>query len=228
MTFQGAQMDKKQKLSRSLEDYLEAIAQISKETGHARTKDIADHLQIKMPSVTAALRALSDTGLIVYNSHCPVELTAKGMVAAREIINRHQVLHTFLHEVLWLNQKKADEMACKIEHIVDDDTLRRIALLNLMLQEDRSDTAGFRSALSEGLTLLSETTGKDVRPLSAVPIDTPMKVVGGKGNSIGLDRDACVTVQARSLDGKLIRVAVDGKEINIPVRTAEKIWVACG
>ena len=65
-------------ISSSLEDYLEAIAEIIEEQGHAHTKEIADHLKVKMPSVTNALQALSARGLIHYQSHSPVFLTPAG------------------------------------------------------------------------------------------------------------------------------------------------------
>ena len=61
-----------EKISSSLEDYLEAIAEIIEDNGHAHTKDIADKLHVKMPSVTSALQTLSANGLIRYQSHAPV------------------------------------------------------------------------------------------------------------------------------------------------------------
>ena len=69
-------------ISSSLEDYLEAIAEIIEEQGHAHTKEIADHLKVKMPSVTNALQALSARGLIHYQSHSPVFLTPAGAETA--------------------------------------------------------------------------------------------------------------------------------------------------
>lgn len=79
-------------ISSSLEDYLEAIAEIIEQKGHAHTKDIADRLKVKMPSVTNALQALSARGLINYQSHTPVELTTVGAETAAVIRHRHKVL----------------------------------------------------------------------------------------------------------------------------------------
>ena len=56
-------------LTESLEDYLEAIAELSAVDGHAHTKEIADKLKVKMPSVTGALRQLAEMKYIVYNTH---------------------------------------------------------------------------------------------------------------------------------------------------------------
>ncbi|MBP5586310.1 MAG: hypothetical protein J6Y92_08165, partial [Lentisphaeria bacterium] len=45
-------------LTESLEDYLEAIAELIAVEGHAHAKEIAAKLNVKMPSVTGALRQL--------------------------------------------------------------------------------------------------------------------------------------------------------------------------
>ena len=49
-------------LSASLEDYLETIAALIEEHGHAHTSDIAERMKVKMPSVTYALGTLSRGG----------------------------------------------------------------------------------------------------------------------------------------------------------------------
>ena len=60
-------------ISSSLEDYLEAIADLIDANGHAHSKELADRLQVKMPSVTNALQALAARDLIEYRSHQPVD-----------------------------------------------------------------------------------------------------------------------------------------------------------
>ena len=61
-------MSAKIEISSSLEDYLEAIATIIETNGHAHAKDIAEMLDVTMPSVTNALQALSARGLVLYRS----------------------------------------------------------------------------------------------------------------------------------------------------------------
>ena len=50
-------------LTASLEDYLEAIAELTAVDGHAHAKEIAVRLNVKMPSVTGALRQLDQMGI---------------------------------------------------------------------------------------------------------------------------------------------------------------------
>lgn len=109
----------------SLEDYLEAIRALIESHGHAHTRDIAGRLGVKMPSVTRALQLLAKQGHIVYRKNYPILLTASGAAIAEEVQRRHSFLEGFFRNHLGLEEEKASRMACKIEHIVDFDTMAR-------------------------------------------------------------------------------------------------------
>ena len=109
----------------SLEDYLEAIRALIASHGHAHTRDIAGRLGVKMPSVTRALQLLAKQGHIVYRKNYPILLTASGEEIAEEVQRRHSFLEGFFRDQLGLEEGKASRMACKIEHIVDFDTMAR-------------------------------------------------------------------------------------------------------
>lgn len=47
-------------LTKSNEDYLEAIGLLSEKSGTAQVRDIAEMLKVKMPSVTSAVKQLAD------------------------------------------------------------------------------------------------------------------------------------------------------------------------
>ena len=135
-------------ISSSLEDYLEAIADLIDANGHAHSKELADRLQVKMPSVTNALQALAARDLIVYRSHQPVVLTAAGAQTAAVIRKRHQCLCRFFEEVLELSHDEADATACKVEHDIDENVLRKLVALTDVLVTDES-AAAVRSKLSQ-------------------------------------------------------------------------------
>jgi len=79
--------DKKDtKLSSNMEDYLEAIAVLKKETGVARVKDIGNLLNVKNPSVNSALNILSDAGLVVHERYGYADLTEDGKKVANNVI----------------------------------------------------------------------------------------------------------------------------------------------
>ena len=95
-------MKKLQQLTESLEDYLEVIAELIAVEGHAHVKEIAARLNVKMPSVTGALRQLEKMNYINHKTHYPVQLTEKGRIVAEEVIYRHGILKRFFSEILGL------------------------------------------------------------------------------------------------------------------------------
>jgi len=68
----------KKPLTPAMEDYLEAIFNLSKEKRVVRVKDIAKRLDVKMPTVTSMLKTLSKRELIDYEKYEYLELTKKG------------------------------------------------------------------------------------------------------------------------------------------------------
>ena len=96
-------------------DYLEAIYHISSEKQAARAKDISDRLEVNKSSVTGALRALSEKGLVNYAPYDLITLTYEGEQVAKEVVRRHETLKDFFIKILLLEEDEAEEAACKIE-----------------------------------------------------------------------------------------------------------------
>jgi DtxR family Mn-dependent transcriptional regulator len=117
--------DSKQ-LSASLEDYLEAIFNIISEKGGVRAKDIAKYLHVRAGSVTTALQALAKSKYINYQPYEVITLTAKGLNEAREIIRKHEILKDFFIEILGTNPKVAENGACKMEHVIPEELVKRL------------------------------------------------------------------------------------------------------
>jgi len=103
-------------LSSSLEDYLEAIFNLSKESNIARSKDIAKSLGVSRASVTGAMRVLKEKGLANYKPYDYVTLTETGRATAAEIAKKHKILESFFINVLGIEPNTAQEAACKAEH----------------------------------------------------------------------------------------------------------------
>lgn len=123
------------KLTRSQEDYLEAIWALIGENRVARVRDIAHRLGVSMPSVTAALRTLAGRDLVNYDPYQVITLTESGRKAAQEVDRRHHVLRDFLTDVLGLDAPRAEANACRMEHAVDREVLERIARLTEALKD---------------------------------------------------------------------------------------------
>jgi len=112
--------------SPSMEDYLEAIAMLCGEGRAVRVSDISRRLRVKMPSVTFALKKLSERGLAVHERYGYVGLTSQGDNVARDVIRRHEALSYFFTEALNIDHKTAEEDACKIEHVISPLSLERM------------------------------------------------------------------------------------------------------
>ena len=113
-------------LSANMEDYLEAIGALTKDSGVARVKEISQALKVKTPSVHAALHLLVDKGLIEHEHYGYVRLTEAGAEMAREIMKRHELLEGFLRDLLGLPAKEAAENACRMEHVMSEEALERL------------------------------------------------------------------------------------------------------
>jgi DtxR family Mn-dependent transcriptional regulator len=105
-------------LSASLEDYLEAIAILSQENELVRCSNIGVYLKVKKSSVTNALQHLYKKNLINYTPYKPIKLTQTGKQIAIEILKKHVTIREFFVNVLGVDNNKADEAACKIEHAI--------------------------------------------------------------------------------------------------------------
>lgn len=113
-------------LSANLEDYLETILVLQNENTVARVKDIAEKLGVLSGTVTSALRTLSEKSLINYKPYSFITLTKKGKDIAREILRRHNVVKGFLQCVLLIEENKAEENACRMEHSMDKVAINRL------------------------------------------------------------------------------------------------------
>jgi DtxR family Mn-dependent transcriptional regulator len=113
-------------LSSNMEDYLEAIFHISEEKQAARAKDIADWVKVNKSSVTAALRSLSEKGLVNYAPYDIITLTARGKKLAVEIVRRHEALKDFFVKILLIDKTEAEQAACKVEHEVSKNIVDRL------------------------------------------------------------------------------------------------------
>ncbi len=127
-------------LSSSLEDYLETILELEKRYRVARVKDIAEALEVQMPSVTGALKTLRNRGLVQYEKNSFIQLTETGRKTAQSVAERHTSIHQFLSDTLCLSNEEAESTACKIEHVVSPELARRLSNLGAYLRSHRDAT----------------------------------------------------------------------------------------
>ena len=118
-----------------LEDYLETILFIARDSGEAHASVVAEKMGVTRASVTGALRALADRGLITYQPYQPVTLTEEGRKAAQACADRHQFLHRFFRDQLGMEDREAEDVACKVEHSANATVLARLAEFSRFLAD---------------------------------------------------------------------------------------------
>lgn len=132
-------------LTSSAEHYLRAIAELREERGYARVVDIATRVGVTKGTVSIALGALVERGLVRFDpAHFPV-LTAAGRRIAADVRGRYTIILGFLAEVLGLPPEQATAEACRWEHVVSHAAADRM----LDLLRFSNESKRFASALAE-------------------------------------------------------------------------------
>lgn len=107
------------------EDYLETILVLQKKLGMVRSVDVARHMEVSKPSVCHAVATLRDGGFLTMDEDHFLHLTDVGREVAEKIYERH----CFFTEQLiaaGVDPKTAEADACRIEHIISDESFSRL------------------------------------------------------------------------------------------------------
>ena len=107
------------------EMYLETIYVLSKNNTPVRSIDIAAEMCFSKPSISRAVRILKEGGFIEVDDNGYITLTETGLEYAKKIYERHNVLTEFFL-FLGVDKATASEDACKIEHVISDESMNKI------------------------------------------------------------------------------------------------------
>ena len=113
------------KIQESAENYLEAIFILKQRKGYVRSIDIATRLGYSKPSVSRAVKLLRENDYITVDSDGAIGLTEAGQMIAEQMYERHTFLTQFLID-LGLDKQTAKEDACRIEHVISEETFERL------------------------------------------------------------------------------------------------------
>ena len=109
------------KLFESGEMYLETILILSKQQKEVRSIDISRMMNFSKPSVSRAVNKLKDFNYIYIDTNGLITLTEKGKELANNIYDKHIAL-TNLLKAVGVDEKRASEDACRIEHVISDES----------------------------------------------------------------------------------------------------------
>ncbi len=108
-------------LKESGEMYLETIYVLSQKSSYVRAIDVGEKMGYSKPSVSRAVGLLKEGGYITVGTDGSLNLTALGKEIASKTYERHTVL-TKLFTKLGVSLDTAAADACKIEHVISDET----------------------------------------------------------------------------------------------------------
>ncbi|MCD8230896.1 MAG: metal-dependent transcriptional regulator [Clostridiales bacterium] len=108
-------------IHQSAEDYLECILKLSKVRPVVRSIDIATEMNYSKPSISIAMKNLRLNGYINVDDCGFITLTDAGMEIAASIYERHLLFKKWF-VFLGVDEKIAEEDACRIEHTLSAET----------------------------------------------------------------------------------------------------------
>lgn len=112
-------------LHESAEMYLETIYELSQKQPSVRSIDVAETMGYSKPSVSRAVGLLKQGGYLLMDKDGFLSLTESGTAIAQKIYERHNVLAKALM-AMGVSKESATEDACKIEHVISDETFDAI------------------------------------------------------------------------------------------------------
>jgi DtxR family Mn-dependent transcriptional regulator len=121
------------------EDYLKAIFTLGAGDRRVHTTELALHLGVRKPSVTAMVKRLAEAGWVDYSPRCGVRLTEDGRLATMQVVRRHRLLERFLVEVLDLDWSEVHAEAEVLEHHLSE---RMVDAIDGVLGHPREDPHG--------------------------------------------------------------------------------------
>ena len=115
-------------LQESGEMYLETIYILTKSNPAVRSIDVGEYMGFSKPSVSRAVGLLKNGGYVLVSADGYLSLTDVGLEVAEKIYTRHNIITEFLKK-LGVSEENASADACKIEHVISDESFDAIKKL---------------------------------------------------------------------------------------------------
>jgi DtxR family Mn-dependent transcriptional regulator len=106
---------------KSVQDYLKAVYDQSRNGTAVSTTDISKALKVAPASVTEMLKKLAENGYVNYSPYHGSTLTQKGVQEAQKVARKHRLLERFLSDVLHIRGEQVHTQACEMEHALSDE-----------------------------------------------------------------------------------------------------------
>jgi DtxR family Mn-dependent transcriptional regulator len=221
-----------------VEEYLETIYRLQEKEGDgAKTNEIVRSMKVVPGTVTNTVERLEKEGLVTHEPYRGVRLTDKGRKIAVQVVRRHRLSERLLTDILHVDWGKSHDLACKLEHVIDDEEI--IENLEEALGHPKTCPHGNTIPPKEGEPFEEETDERKSIPLANLALSEKGIVVRVTDedaemlryiSKLGLVPGSSVEVVKRESADGLLTVRLQGSTIRtislkaasiINVRTSE-------
>lgn len=211
----------------SKEDYLSTIYKFRDKNGEIKPNLIAESLEISNAAVTDMLRRLSKDGFVIYKKYRGIKLTSEGENYAKNMIRRHRIWETFLHQVLGMPWDKVHDEAEKLEHSSSDELINRI---EEFLNYPESDPHGYpipdrkgKMPKHKNAIAISELYKND--RVEVIRVNDTHKGMLGYISKMGVELGKEIVIKdILKFDGSML-LKINNKDVNISKTIASNIFV---
>lgn len=120
-TLKGYSLLEHEKITSSMEDYLEMLCRLCREEKSLRIGRVAEYLHVKPSSASKMITNLKNQGLVEFEKYGQITLTEAGTALGEYLLLRHDILHRFF---CFLNRTDDElEQVEKVEHFIDSRTV---------------------------------------------------------------------------------------------------------
>ena len=211
-----------------IEDYLEELFLLESTGNRVTVTKLAEHLKITKGTVTATVQKLVELELVEHVRYGKLHLTDEGRLKGMITFRRHEGFRAFFHELLGLDREKSSEMACSMEHYVDETTEERLyALLEY-----------FRKSKAEHQPWVDEAFLAVEKPILLVPVPLTLCEFDSEGAILRLTADDALRKKLMELgfkNGAKVKLLkrendtfickLGKKTIELPLNEAATIWI---
>lgn len=214
------------KVSPSVENYLKNIYELQERDGLARTKKLAERMQVSLGTITNTVELLEKNQLIKHTRYKGVTLTEKGKQIALDVIRRHRLTERLLTDILRMDWSKVHELACKLEHDVTEDVIKP---LGKILGHPKTCPHGNPIPTKCGGIIEEET--KPLIDLKPQETGIIVKIVEEKSellrylDSLGIEPGTSIKIEKRIKSKKTEFLQLKNIDTPLSLNIASSIWV---
>jgi DtxR family Mn-dependent transcriptional regulator len=215
--------------SARLEDYLEAVFSLEIAGEEPTVTGLAEELKLTKGTIVTGIKKLVKNMMLEHEPYGTVRLTESGRQKALTIFRRHENVSFIFTEILGLEREKAENLACIMEHEMDERTEQKLCALGDFFCRSKMNGEEWMSRLQEEL----KSEQRLPRPLAMAKKGDRSKVVrlSSKGPlrlrlmEMGLVPGTPVTTSGFAPLGDPMLLKVRGMELSLRKREAATIWI---